>query len=733
MNEMTDVERTEKFFKDILNISEYIKNNAKVSFEQVIEHAKTLNISEKNYVVDILQHLKDNFVVTEFNKKIIHIQDLPFVEKYVQSNINQFVWADDKDTSNKFGLSFDPSFELLSVSNKKDVFLKSKWEGKIVEDEGQKTFVAIKSLEALPHHILVIQDDRGNYRILNNQVGYTIPQEILKEKIETFSQEKQIKLEHDSIFEIKNHGSQFDVVEFKGLLRDKGIETKLIHEMIELKKEPVNSSIQVKELSVSPELKDIPMITIDAISTKDRDDGLFARYTYDSNGQKNGYELFVFIANVSKYVQKNDEQDLQAQKLTSSVYLANQTLHMLDDHLAQEVGSLNPGLNRDTLYMRATFNLKGQLTHSEFKEGVIHSAGAITYDDVDRILKSENPVESTIGSVNLHQMQYNDFDVMLKLKNIIQDFSKIEQNIHVLNELNHAIEQTPERKYWFVDSPEYKIGENGKIESLYLDNRNAMDSHKIVENMMKITNIEAAKLIEAHFPKLGLYRNQVSPSDAQADDMSISVKPKSAFYSQDNQGHWALNQAQYVHFTSPLRRLSDLVQHRVVRAIINKEEAPYTPDEMNDLSEKINYKQYVYKQAYIKEENLLMPQYLQSLVESKKLANKYDVVDVTERGVVLRNKQLIEHFIPHFKVDRIMSKVIAPYLPQLKSSDDAQAEMKVNEKIEMIKHLNQSFDVKGYLDRYHWLSDRKQVSYKYYERNDDKNNQSRNQERKMRM
>ncbi len=733
--QIKEVERTQKFATDLIKVTDYIKEKNKVTFEEVIHYAKEeLKITEKNYVVDIIKNLKDNFIIAELNKNIIYIQDIDFTEKYIQSNINNFVWISDQDKSNQYGIAFDPSFELISVANKKDVPLKSKWEGKIIEDEGVKTFIAIKCAEIYESHLLITPDERGHYRILNNQVGLYIEHDLLKEQLERFSQEKQIPLDKNSVFKISAGVNGFEIIELFGKMSDKGIEAKIIHELIDFKKNKTSYEVKNQDIKVSADLENIAIITIDALSTKDRDDALGAQYTYDENNQKNGYELYVCIANVSKYIQKNDEQDLQAQELTSSVYLANKTVHMLNDDLAQNVGSLNPGVVRDTLYMKAKFNLEGQLISSEFKEGGLKSSGAITYDDVDRILKGSNPIESTIGQVNLNELEFSEFDVMLKLKNIQKEYSKIEKNIHILNELNHAIDQTPERKYWFVDSPEYKIGENGKIESLYLDKRDVMDSHKIVENMMKITNIQAAKMIEENFPKLGLYRNQISPLREEVDDMSVSIKPKSAFYSQENQGHWALNQAQYVHFTSPLRRLSDLVQHRVVRAIINHEQAPYTEKEMESLSEKINYKQYVYKQAYIKEENLLMPQYISYLVETKKISNRYEIVDVTDRGLVIRNKQLIEHFIPHFKVDKLISKKIQPILGQLSQTKDENASMTVNEKMSLIKSLNKDFDLKGNLDNYHWLSERKQIQYRVYTRNDDMNHPDNpNKERKMRM
>ena len=52
-------------------------------------------------------------------------------------------------------------------------------------------------------------------------------------------------------------------------------------------------------------------------------------------------------------------------------------------------------------------------------------------------------------------------------------------------------------------------------------------------------------------------------------------------------GHFALNLPAYTHFTSPIRRLADLINHRIVKARLRGEDLPYNKTELEQLGKYI--------------------------------------------------------------------------------------------------------------------------------------------------
>ena len=132
------------------------------------------------------------------------------------------------------------------------------------------------------------------------------------------------------------------------------------------------------------------------------------------------------------------------------------------------------------------------------------------------------------------------------------------------------------------------------------------DSHRLVEDCMLLANVAAAKRIGK-----GVFRNHGSPDlrkiqilledlgtlgfdfvyesdianlvrkiQAQADavgnreeiDKLIIKSQKKAEYGAQNLGHFGLGFERYTHFTSPIRRYSDLTLHRLLKAKLRNDE-----------------------------------------------------------------------------------------------------------------------------------------------------------------
>jgi ribonuclease R len=158
-----------------------------------------------------------------------------------------------------------------------------------------------------------------------------------------------------------------------------------------------------------------------------------------------------------------------------------------------------------------------------------------------------------------------------------------------------------------IDSPERRIlmAPDGGIAAIVP--RKSLDAHRLIEEMMIQANVCAAETLEQKKTPL-IYRVHETPSQEKvfnlADFLSTIGKPwnkgeapttkrfnrlldetrdgphaevvnevvlrsqMQAIYSAENVGHFGLNLDRYAHFTSPIRRYSDLIVHRgLIRAL----------------------------------------------------------------------------------------------------------------------------------------------------------------------
>ncbi len=154
-----------------------------------------------------------------------------------------------------------------------------------------------------------------------------------------------------------------------------------------------------------------------------------------------------------------------------------------------------------------------------------------------------------------------------------------------------------------LDLPERRIVLSPEGEVQAVGFRDRLDAHRLIEEFMILANVCAAETLEAkrrpllfrvheepgadkldalretaescgmtlpksQAPRPALFNHllhQAAGSDfAELINMSVLRSQTQAYYSPDNLGHFGLNLRAYAHFTSPIRRYSDLVVHRAL-------------------------------------------------------------------------------------------------------------------------------------------------------------------------
>lgn len=333
------------------------------------------------------------------------------------------------------------------------------------------------------------------------------------------------------------------------------------------------------------------LITIDPADARDHDDAVFAE------ALPNGYRVIVAIADVAAFVTSGSPLDIEAFKRGNSTYFPDRVVPMLPFELSADACSLKHGVDRQCLAVEMRFDKSGRKTDHKFMRAVINSFASLSYEEAQQAIDT--------GTLS------PDARTVIAPREIYETVLK------PLWAAYRALETARgERAPLNLDLPERKveIAEDGTVAGIRTKPR--FDAHKLIEEMMIQANVCAAQTLENKSQAL-LYRIHDAPSDAKiaalADflktfDIKWPVGEKAqpqrfnrllsdfedtedsaviseivlrsqsqAVYSPDNIGHFGLNLKQYAHFTSPIRRYSDLLVHRGLISALG-----FGPDGMSD-------------------------------------------------------------------------------------------------------------------------------------------------------
>lgn len=651
-------------------ILEIIKQNP-ITFDEIYNNKEISSQIKKSELSDILKSFQSENKIIEVEKTWIHIEKLERKQGIVHWNLNNLCWIEDKDTTNSYGIAFNPQENLNLVFNKKMANMKSEVEYVSIDINDRKINYITDVVKYNPVNLLIAKKNR-DWVIINTQFNSTIYDEDIEhiDGIKEFNKNDIIELEF-------NNGLYFK--RFIGNIADKAIEAKVTQTLAELAAPPT-----IENISSIPNYQknNSEFITIDSKSTTDIDDAVH----FEKIG--NQYHLQVAIADVSSFIAKGSPEDNHASKVATTFYLNGDKVPMFDKQLSDDRASLNIGEDKPALICHMIFDENANIINYEFKNQTINVKYKISYKDVDNILSSNPTHESYYIDEN---SEVKDLIVTEKLKYMFSEYHDFVKKIK---------KEELEKTYWFIESNDLKLDENLKVKEIYHDeSRNLSPAQYIVENSMLKANICAAQFLRDNYPYVGLFRNQTKPVD--------NDKPKSATYENINEGHWGLQENTYTHFTSPIRRFCDLLCHRLIKNKINPDfKDTYNQDEIKTISENLNIQQYKSKQISIREKSMLLGQYIEKIVGDSTISSKYTLIDYSDKGIVIRNKQLIEVFLPYFKVDR----ELATYLMDNPNE--------TREKQNYIDHANNNWQIKCFIDFHEWHQDRKNTEIKIYPKTD---------------
>jgi exoribonuclease-2 len=295
------------------------------------------------------------------------------------------------------------------------------------------------------------------------------------------------------------------------------------------------------------DLTRLPLMTIDGQGTLDFDDAISIEEVGDS------FRLGVHIVDVGHFIQKNDVVDQEARSRGSSIYMPDQKISMLPPVLAEGLCSLKAGELRPAISIMIQLSPMAEIVNYEIFQSLIKVEQQFTYYDVN---------------------VYAEQDRKLR---ILRD---IAEKFRQKRLADGAVQITvPEISIWLNENREVSIN---KI------NRESPGRMLVSELMIMANWLMAKYLNDRRMP--AIFRSQPKPRERLYKNLEGTLfqnwmqrRLLSRFVlSTRAEWHSGLGLDAYVTATSPIRKYSDVVTQRQIRASLGLERA-YTTDQIDEI------------------------------------------------------------------------------------------------------------------------------------------------------
>ncbi|EFK32829.1 ribonuclease R [Lactobacillus delbrueckii] len=407
------------------------------------------------------------------------------------------------------------------------------------------------------------------------------------------------------------------------------------------------------------DITDQPAVTIDGDDSKDFDDAVVLWKLDNGN-----YHLGVHIADVAHYVKEGTPLDREAFARGNSTYLVDRVIPMLPFRLSNGICSLNEGVDRLVLSCDMEITPEGERVSYDIYPALMRSHGRLTYNKVNQALRADVP-DSDLE------------DKYVKVRPMLKGMAALHEALYNQRHARGAID---------FEEPEAKIivDEKGKPVDIVLHSRGTAE--KMIESFMLLANETVA---EAYYRKKVpfLYRvhetpeadritrffefcsafglnvkadpNDIKPLDLQKVvtktlgtpeeavlQMMMLRSLKQAHYSEDPLGHFGIAAKYYTHFTSPIRRYSDTMAHRMIHAYLEEgmgdEVKEHFKEELPEVADQTSTQERRSIDTERATNDLKMTEYM-----ADQVGNKFEAVisSVTSFGMFVQLENTVEGLI----------------------------------------------------------------------------------------
>ncbi len=424
------------------------------------------------------------------------------------------------------------------------------------------------------------KDEEGNISVLDIRTAQDIPAKMPKMDLRAFK--------IGTVFLID--AITMEVKEIFGHLGDAKVDERIslaLYEREDDKFPPdcisqatnIPASVKANEIEGRVDLRDLPFCTIDPVSAKDFDDAIY----FDTKS----YTLYVAIADVSYYVDFFSPIDIEAKKRGFTTYFPHKAFPMLPRELSENICSLKPKVDRLAFVSKIKLEPNSlKPLREEFFKAVIHSHRRFNYDEVDKILAGDrSSVRESEEEILDWLLPLYDVTKRLKKQRMKRGFDFRTDEVRLLIDAEHKLKETTIE----TGTPSHSLIE----ECMLLANKAAANRFEgdgdsifriheapqaeklqiLIEELASVgifIEIDEEKEVEELIRDIQKFAKEKG-LESEIDTLIIKSL-KRASYSPFNRGHFGLGFEKYSHFTSPIRRYSDLILHRLIEADLKQDE-----------------------------------------------------------------------------------------------------------------------------------------------------------------
>lgn len=338
-------------------------------------------------------------------------------------------------------------------------------------------------------------------------------------------------------------------------------------------------SITPEDVAKRDDLRHLTVCSVDPPGCTDIDDALHCRELDNGN-----LEVGVHIADVSHFIRPGNALDQEAANRGTTVYLCGKRIDMVPELLSSNLCSLRSNVERLAFSCIWEMNHNAEILKTRFTKSIINSKASLTYAEaqmrIDDTTMNDDITKSLRGLNKLAKILKRQ-----RIENGALTLSSLEVRFHIDSETHDPID---------------------------LQTKELMETNSMVEEFMLLANISVAQKIYDEFSECALLRKHPAPPPSNYDILLKAAKSKNVEIHTDSAKaladsldvakvdnfpyfntllrilatrcmmqavyfcsgmdsdfhHYGLASPIYTHFTSPIRRYSDIIVHRLLAVAI---------------------------------------------------------------------------------------------------------------------------------------------------------------------